>query len=275
MKLLICIPTKTLPYYQDRARACEDTWLMYIPRDGDTIDDLYAQREAATSETEGARLNNRILFAIGASDVYYKFFSDADLGVDENDPKVRQLRTKLMAKYAYDAGYDFMFRVDADAYCYVNRLMASGFEQWDYAGNCLNYPKHLEVDKGRRTAHGGAGFTLSRKAMAIVKEWEPFPQSDGIYWGDIGAGELLWKHGIYCHRDSRFVDKGDGHFDADNLPRDHNYITVHPVEPEQMYSLNPLPDETHPIEYNEWDHRPDFNIGGKRPDICPCQYCKS
>lgn len=226
MKSLIAIPTKTKPYYAERFKACQETWLkgLFVADNCGNMGSWQPQN--------------------GEPWVAYKVFSDSDLGLDENDPRVPQYRTKLMAKYAHDNGYEFMLRIDADAYCYVNRLPASGFEKYDYVRNGLDYTKHLEVDRGRRTAHGGAGFILSRKAMEIVANWEPFPQSAGIYWDDIGTGELLWKHGIHYHKDSRFLDKGDGHFNADKLPKDHGYVTLHPVEPEQLRQLTPLPPRT-------------------------------
>lgn len=236
MKLLIVIPLKSQQYYLDRFAACEATWLKDCGVD-------------------------------------YKGFTDAELGLDENDPTIRQHRTRLMVKYAYDAGYDFVYRVDADAYVWVNRLLASNVFQYDYVGNCLDYPKHLEIDRGRRTAHGGAGFILSRRAMEIIKDWRPFPQSDGIYWGDIGTGELLWTRDIYCHRDQRFVDKGDGNFTADEIPAEHNFISVHPIEPQNLAGFKPLPDQTTPIDFNLFDIHPNWNYGVRRPDICQCAYC--
>jgi hypothetical protein len=237
MNLLIAIPTKTADYYRTRAAACEATWLKDSPVD-------------------------------------YKFFSDADLGLNENDIQVRPKRTKLMCRYALDHGYEYIYRVDADAYVWVNRLLASGFEKHDYVGFCLDYPKHLETDHGLRTAHGGAGFILSRTAMQIVADAEPFKQSDGIYWGDIWTGEVLWKHAIYCHRDTRFLDCGDGNFTADRLPANHPYISVHPIEPHNLYGFTPMPSETVAPEKQLFEVPVDFSYGEKRPDICSCTYCQ-
>jgi hypothetical protein len=56
---------------------------------------------------------------------------------------------------------------------------------------------------------------------------------------------------------------------------DHNFITLHPVEPENLYRLTPLPHKTEPIILNPYEPRPNFNIGGKRPDICGCGYYKT
>jgi hypothetical protein len=265
-KLLIAIPIKSEQKYVDRMNACRNTWLSCVP-DADS------------------RLNPPLA---------YKAFSDAELGLDPNSPTVRPWRTKLMCKYALENGYDYIFRTDSDAYVWVNRLLASGFEQHDYMGWCLDYPKHLEKERGLRTAHGGIGFFLSRRAMEIVANTEPWKQEDGIYWGDIWTGEVLWKHGIYCHRDTRFLDgsNGDptgalaasdiqhhGNIFADELPETHPYIAVHPVPAENMYEIherfNDLPAGTTPPERQLWWSQPNWNIGEKQPDICPCEYCQT
>jgi hypothetical protein len=237
LRLLIAIPIKTAPPYRERAKACEATWLKDCPVD-------------------------------------YKFFSDADLGLDENDVKIRPMRTKLMCKYAYDNGYDFIFRTDSDAYVWVNRLLACGFENHDYMGFCLEYPKHLELDHGLRTAHGGIGLFLSGKAMKIIADAEPHIQNDGIFWGDIWAGEVLWKHQIYCHRDTRFLDGfGRGNLFANDLPADHPYISIHPVPAENMYAFQPMPTECTPPAKQLFEPEADFRYGVRRPDICKCDYC--
>jgi hypothetical protein len=211
VKLLIAIPIKTEPHYTDRAIACLDTWLKDCPCD-------------------------------------YKLFSDADLGLteinqhdNENDP-IRTWRTKLMVKHAYDNGYDFIFRVDSDAYVWVNRLLACGFENHDYMGWCLQEP---QGEWCVNTAHGGCGFFLSRRAMEIVIDAPIEKYADGKYWGDLWVGQQLYKAGIHCHRDTRFLDGSShanhhGNIAADELPLDHQYIVVHPVNPcpENYYAIH-------------------------------------
>ena len=203
------IPTKTAPLYAERAKICEQTWLKDCPCD-------------------------------------YKFFSDADLGLTEIDQHkndidpIRTMRTKLMVKYAYDNGYDFVFRVDSDAYVWVNRLLACGFEQWDYSGWCL------QAQQGEwcvNTAHGGVGFFLNRKAMEIVMNAPVERYADRKYWGDLWAGHQLYKRGIHCHRDTRFVDgsshKGhQGNIHPEELPLDHQYVSVHPIHPPEMLAFH-------------------------------------
>lgn len=235
MSLLIVIPSKieVAQYYRDRVVACSETWLKDCPCD-------------------------------------FKLFSDADLGVSgdqynlENDP-IRTLRTKAMCKYAFDRGYDHLFRCDTDTYVWTNRLLACGFEQHDYIGYCHAIPRHVEVSAGRglNTAHGGAGFFLSRKAMQLVVDAPVARCGDGRFWGDIYTGEVLWEHGIYCHRDLRFVEANgrhkthDGNVFADEIPENHGCITIHPVPAANMKGVyNQFPSmsaETAPLDKQPWD----------------------
>jgi hypothetical protein len=256
VKLLIAIPTKSSQLYQDRMVACQNTWLSGVPHDG--------------TQTN--------------SQVFWHAFSDLELGLDPNDEQVRIKRTQLMCQYALDHGYDYIFRTDSDAYVWVNRLLACEFEQYDYMGWCVDYPKHIEIGtQGLRTAHGGIGFFLSHKAMQVVVSSTPFKHSDGIYWGDIGAGQMLYKAGIYCHRDTRFMDGSGtpmhhGNVFAHELPADHPYISVHPVPAENMYGIHEcfadLPAETTPPQRQIWWTTLRIDYGAKRPDICPCEYCR-
>lgn len=253
--LLIAIPTKTARYYAERAKVCEETWLKDCPCD-------------------------------------YRFFSDADLGLREtnqhdnaNDP-IRTRRTKLMVKYAYERGHDYIFRVDTDAYVWVNRLLHCGFEQWDYSGWCNEVPDHLQTDWCMTSAHGGTGFFLSRKAMRIVMDAPVEKYCDGKFWGDLWCGQQLWKHKIRCHRDTRFLDGGHepmhhGNIAASELPLDHQYVSVHPVNPcpENFYAMRDrfpkMSDETVPPERQIWWRHIDRDYGVKRPEMCLCEYCRS
>lgn len=220
-KLLIALPVKTTPIYTERMEWCKETWLKDSPVD-------------------------------------WKGFTDEELGLIEidqhdnaNDP-IRTWRTKLMSQWAYDNGYDYMFRVDNDAYVWLHRLLACGFEKHDYQGWCLP----------GGTAHGGIGFFLSRKALSVVKDAPIERYRDGKFWGDLWAGTQLKKAGIDCHRDTRFLDGSTdyahhGNIFADELPLDHPYISIHPVGTfENMKAIHErfkdLPTETVPPQYQFW-----------------------
>ncbi len=189
IRLLIAIPTKTAPEYLDRQKWCEETWLKDSPCE-------------------------------------YKFFRDSEHGLDDQDPLARQKRMKVMCQYALTSDYDYLFRVDSDTYVWVDRLLASGFEQHEYMGYCLDYPKE---NARNRTAFAGPGFFLNRKAMIIVTKTAHFPHGDA-YWGDIWTGQLLYDHGIECHRDLRFKEADGGTTRLADFPPDHDYISVHKAE---------------------------------------------
>lgn len=204
MKLLIAIPTKSAPEYLDRAAACEATWLKDCPVD-------YAFfRDTSLNRYDYQRIAH----------TWY-------CGLDEKDPLVRQQRMKAMCRHALAQGYDFLFRVDSDAYVWVDRLLACGFEAHDYFGwtkdNCVN-------------AFASVGFFLSRRAMQVVVDGRHFPSNrEGDYWGDVWTGELLKEAGILLHKDERFLD-GLGRQDItpDTVPPDHNYISLHPASIESQ-----------------------------------------
>lgn len=240
MKLIIVIPTKTAPMYAERMQACEETWLKNSPVD-------------------------------------YKGLSDADLGLVEinqhenaHDP-IRTHRTIGMVKWAYERGYDFLFRVDTDAYVWINRLLKSGFENHDYMGWCnkSTQPPYSgkEDEWCASTAHGGTGFFLSRRAMEIILTSPVERFADGKFWGDLWAGHQLWKHGILCKRDTRFLDGGRTHFSnhhgnitPNELPMDHPYISIHPINPIANFhalhaKFKDLPAETKAPKKQLWDIR--------------------
>lgn len=224
-KLLIALPTKTAPHYADRMEACRKTWLSELP---DLARFPHIHNNLSTS---------------------YKGFSDADLGLVEvnqhdnaNDP-IRTHRTKRMVQWAYDLGFDYIFRVDTDAYVWVNRLLKSGFENHDYMGWCLDVPERPGHPWCMNTAHGGIGFFLSRRAMKVVIDAPVEKYSDGKYWGDLWAGQALWRKGIKCHRDTRFLDgsghpKHHGNIFVDELPANHQYIAIHPCPIASLHAIH-------------------------------------
>ncbi|MFZ1973852.1 MAG: hypothetical protein WAU89_13460 [Candidatus Acidiferrales bacterium] len=191
MRLLIAIPTKTGEEYQRRLDSCQLTWLRNCPCD-------------------------------------WLGFTDEFVGIDSAHPLVRQQRMKLICRYALAAGYDFLFRVDSDAYVRVDRLLKCGFEAHDYMG----WHKTHDVN-----AFGSVGFFLSRRAMQVVVDAKHFPQAQGIYWGDMWTGYVLRDAGIDCHVHAGFVDGLGTDFTVENLPPG-EWISIHPVSNEEMVKIH-------------------------------------
>ncbi len=86
------------------------------------------------------------------------------------------LKNQALFRYALDAGYDFCLRACDDTWVFPERLLESGLEQFDYAGQM---PCKLNVQGTFKMwfqyfnyMHGGCGIWLSRKAMEILVEDE-------------------------------------------------------------------------------------------------------
>lgn len=114
-------------------------------------------------------------------------FTGHDLGVPDDYGHLPE-KTRAICKYA--EGFDYLFKCDTDTYASISRLLASGFEQYDYSGYVL--------DSGY--CSGGAGYWLSQKAMRIVAEqpivWE---------YEDMQVGLTLKRFGILPHHDERYA----------------------------------------------------------------------
>ena len=192
MKVLICIPTKAGGEYLDRAKTCQETWLKDCPCD-------------------------------------FRFFIDSETGYKSDHPMIRQKRMRWICAYGLANGYNFVFRVDSDAYIKVAKLLATDFSQYDYSGwhnaRCFH-------------AYASTGFFLSRNAMKLILAAEHQRQGD-TYWGDIWTGVVLHDLGIHCHVLPGFLD-GAGRSDwrLDELPED--WISVHPVSNETMRSIHDI-----------------------------------
>lgn len=173
-----------------------------------------------------------------------------------------------MARWALDHNYTHLFRVDTDAYVYVERLLKSGFEKHDYTGYCIDYPKH--IDWARYAS--GAGFVLSQRALEIVANNEPDHTAD-----DLWTGKILFSKGIRCHRETRYLCGFEPHFiPLWRLPEKHPYIVLHALRPEEIREVHARP---HPGEDITPPSRPmfepdfDFHYGA-RSKACDCSYCR-
>jgi hypothetical protein len=108
-------------------------------------------------------------------------------------------KTEAIAQYALQGGYDYVFKCDDDTYAFVDRLLSSGFEAHDYAG--FMGVHHATEVGDYYWAQGGAGYWLSRRAMAVIV-WQ------GLYRAraeDFAVGQTLAADGIKAHHDARYV----------------------------------------------------------------------
>ncbi len=94
-------------------------------------------------------------------------------------------RLKFKVHYAYAHGYDFVFCCFPDTYVRPERLLASGFEKFDYFGTVYCHPN------GTPYCQGGAGYMLSRAAMKVVIDEPSDYLNDDCWLGDVLAKTSL------------------------------------------------------------------------------------
>lgn len=140
-------------------------------------------------------------------------------------------KVQAIYKYALDNGYDYVFKGDDDTFIYVDRLLASDFQEHDYLGYSTDDPA---CHYSGRYASGGSGYWLSRKTLEILANFGP--PSD---WAeDRWVGKVLLSHEIRVQRDARYLPGFWEHFvNVDALPDDHSYITMHACSPSMMDKL--------------------------------------
>jgi len=119
-------------------------------------------------------------------------------------------------RWALDNSFDFVFQGCVDTYIDVQRLLDSGFENYDYIGDNHGF-----------AACGGKGYWLSKKALEICKD----SHVDTWAW-DSWTGSILGKAGIQLHDDKRYAA-------YPTIPRvDNNIITSHLNISPEVYKID-------------------------------------
>jgi hypothetical protein len=140
-------------------------------------------------------------------------------------------KAEAIIRWALEHEYDFMFKCDDDAYVHIPRLLASGFENFDYVGRAITNNWHGFT---AHYAQGGAGCWMSRKAMkAFLEHAEaaaPFLNCE-----DIRTGRALERAGIHLENDDRY----EPYLAAQRAPRpDNSLISTHKCRPEVMRAIH-------------------------------------
>lgn len=99
-------------------------------------------------------------------------------------------KTHALVQYAWLNNYDFLFKCDLDTYVHVPRLLASGFENYDWSGYGQPY--------------GGSGYWLSRKAMEQLLD----KPTNTLICEDWWVAGHLEREGFVAHQDDRYHSKG-------------------------------------------------------------------
>lgn len=193
-----CVP------YRDRRDAIRGTWLEDVPPGIDTY--FFVGGDGLSAEE--ADLIDREAEALPCGDSY-------------EDCAKKQIE---MIRAVRD--YDHVFFCDDDTYVVPDRLLASGFEKYDYVGCPCDVHEWKIV-----MAHGGAGFWMSRPAMASALL---VPFSNQTTFSDRAVGYLMHEAGYKLWGDFRYnLGKYNGDKGYCNLvPTPKNrYVTTHFVQP--------------------------------------------
>lgn len=102
-----------------------------------------------------------------------------------------QYEVREVLKWSVEQGYDFVYLCQTDTFLIPKRLMASGFEQYDYSGYFIpeaipiGTVSEYDVYKHRLYpwVDEGAGIMLSRKAVKIILDTKPDHWYYGVYIG--------------------------------------------------------------------------------------------
>ena len=163
----------------------------------------------------------------------YKFFFGTGQGAEserppdsvffpevEDDYGHLTYKTRASLKWALERDYDFVFRCFPDTYVRLERLMACGFEHWDYFGDFRGDPSTNEVthQKAQNYASGGPGSIMSKRAYSLCVDapvlgvWRDdiTPYTEDLWTGNI-LGRHLYLELKYFDDTKRFINRGS-HF---------------------------------------------------------------
>ena len=203
--------------YETRRESQRDTWMKDI------------------REWSGVNVDCR--FFLGGQEPRFFLEQEPSIWSDEVflacDDRYDALPSKIaaIARWALDAGYDFIFKCDDDTYVRPSRLLASGFQGCDYLGFIEDRDCHLRAYPFPVYPHaqGGPGYWLSRKAMQVVASQLPnIPQED------FAVGEALARAGIPASHDERYVHVPE--FPQEGVRPD--FISLHKCDPAEMHRVH-------------------------------------
>ncbi len=109
-------------------------------------------------------------------------------------------KTKALLEWALVNDYDFVYKCDTDTYLMPDRLINSGFHNFDYVGHFNGPIGQTNTIYGclYSWTSGGSGYCLSKKAMQIVVSYDASHMSMcpvlQIPCEDLWVGQLLGEH---------------------------------------------------------------------------------
>ena len=153
---------------------------------------MEAQLATWAGEPMSEGMDIRFFLGRGESPIHPQ---DVFLDVDDNYGAL-PAKVKSMVQWAYNEGYDYVFKTDDDVYIRPERLAAAIPVGKDYVGRRRDGAKPGDVPYC-----SGMGYWLSRKAMEAI--------IDGSYTGshaeDVCTANILHAAGIHPENDKRYV----------------------------------------------------------------------
>jgi len=136
------------------------------------------------------------------TEIFVFSFTGEFLGISDDYAALPQ-KTQAICKWALGMSTEYLLKIDTDTYVHPARLMASGFEKYDYSGYVLDW---LETPYC-----AGPAYWLSRKAMELVAaaDLSQFRHASYPDAEDVTVGLILASHGIKPHHDRRYAPQED------------------------------------------------------------------
>src|SRR5271166_1360947 len=194
MKTLIAILSCSDHILKGYNQTMRDTWLQDVPCDFDyrfffgtglLIAPSMDQWEQAPIE-----FKKKIVSCTDISS--YKAKSDEKALLESDRYEHNTYKFKAMCSWAVEEGYDFVFQCLTDTYVAVDRLLSSGFQNYDYSG----------TSNGERTALGGGpGFWMSREVLKALSNAKV-----DCWTYDAWAGKVALQNGFSIHHDARYTN---------------------------------------------------------------------
>jgi hypothetical protein len=101
----------------------------------------------------------------GASWLLSKDLDEVSLDVPDGYEDLPK-KTKAIAQYALDKGYDFVYFCDNDTFITPKALLEAGFQKYDWSGHFWTF------DGKNKYFHGGYGYWLSKLGLRIIAKSE-------------------------------------------------------------------------------------------------------
>jgi len=171
MKVLIAILSCLA--HRDRQRAQRDTWLKDLSL---LRSDFAVEHRFFLGKPVDQPEDDEVVL-----DVDDSFQPAANGFLVNKDGQGLAHKTRAMCRWALGRDFDFTYKADTDTLVNPWGLMSSGFQNCDYMGGSNAAPAFPGSDDIVPFASGGAGYWLSKRALAIVANSEIRTDAEDVF----------------------------------------------------------------------------------------------